>query len=516
MRNYQRSSSELLIVAGIIISIFLFYTLTLRQGHNWFGDFSLYIIHAINIANAVPYSDTGYILNPRTAWLSPPAYPPVLPVLLTPVVKLFGIDLHLIKIYLVLFFCLTLVVLYRLLLYKIDNPTHRILVVLFTGMSPWFFEWKDIIVSEFAFIFFIYCFLFLTEKYLARKETSVKQQWIYGIAIGILAYLAYGCRSIGVVLIPVFVLAVILYQRKLPIGVIISTIVFAIGYYMQNILLDTDAHYANLASNVNIEAESAPSGNTGNPVLSKLDFYFSTFQHNIVYYFKILSAHWHNNFSFIVRMMVYLITSILMLIGYITCLKKKNITEIFVASYTGILLIVPFLQQNRYLLPIIPLYIMYIMKGLDSEILKKIRIPTTVISSTVVFLMGISYVGAYTDMEYRKYDHGVEARTTKQVFDFISESTNEDSIFLFIKPRVLALYTKRRAYADYGAPDTLWKNLLKMKADYILLANNDSAAKNNNVLGSPKKYYEMIKIYREQLSLVYGNKHFMLYKIQGP
>ena len=47
-----------------ILALTVFYLLTLVQGQNWSGDFSLYILHAQNLVEGRHYLDTGYLLNP--------------------------------------------------------------------------------------------------------------------------------------------------------------------------------------------------------------------------------------------------------------------------------------------------------------------------------------------------------------------------------------------------------------------------------------------------------------------
>jgi len=53
------------------------YITTIREGHNWGGDFSMYIHHAKNIAEGKSYQDTGYLYNPLNPSIGPKTYPPV-------------------------------------------------------------------------------------------------------------------------------------------------------------------------------------------------------------------------------------------------------------------------------------------------------------------------------------------------------------------------------------------------------------------------------------------------------
>jgi hypothetical protein len=64
-----------------------FYLATMRQGHSWGDDFSMYIHHAKNIVEGVDYQATGYIYNPSRP-IAPKTYPPILLLLLSPIYNL--------------------------------------------------------------------------------------------------------------------------------------------------------------------------------------------------------------------------------------------------------------------------------------------------------------------------------------------------------------------------------------------------------------------------------------------
>lgn len=62
--------------------------MTIRPGQPWGDDFAMYILHAKNIASGKAYTDTGYIPNPGYAVLGPAAYPPLFPLVLSPVYRM--------------------------------------------------------------------------------------------------------------------------------------------------------------------------------------------------------------------------------------------------------------------------------------------------------------------------------------------------------------------------------------------------------------------------------------------
>ena len=57
-------------------------------------DYAQYIKEASNIAHGIPYYRSNYIFNPLNPDYAPPAYPPGFPLLLAPVVNVFGIAIR--------------------------------------------------------------------------------------------------------------------------------------------------------------------------------------------------------------------------------------------------------------------------------------------------------------------------------------------------------------------------------------------------------------------------------------
>ena len=104
--RFRHPAAAILCVVGIGI----FYLATIRDGHDWGDDFSMYIRHAQNIARGEPYAQTGYIYNPLNPAVGPRVYPPGFPLLLAPAVAAFGLELRPMKIVVVAFFIASLLV----------------------------------------------------------------------------------------------------------------------------------------------------------------------------------------------------------------------------------------------------------------------------------------------------------------------------------------------------------------------------------------------------------------------
>ena len=63
-------------VLAIVVLTGVFHCSTMRAGHDWGDDFSMYVQHAKNLAEGRPYAETRYIYNPFRPMYAPRAYPP--------------------------------------------------------------------------------------------------------------------------------------------------------------------------------------------------------------------------------------------------------------------------------------------------------------------------------------------------------------------------------------------------------------------------------------------------------
>ena len=198
----------------IILIIGIFYLASIRTGHNWGGDFGMYIQHAKNISEGVNYRETGYIYNPSSPSLAPKMYPPIYPLLLSPVYKCFGLNLEAMKIEIILFFLFSLFIIFKVFKERLPFK-YIVLLIAVLGFNPFFWQRKDNVLSDIPFLFFIYLSIYFTHKaYLSNSFKKNQMQSI--ILVSILFYLSYGTRNIGIVLIPsLFFYDIIMFFRKL-------------------------------------------------------------------------------------------------------------------------------------------------------------------------------------------------------------------------------------------------------------------------------------------------------------
>ncbi len=197
---------------GAVLLVGIFYMVTLRQGHSWGDDFSMYIRHAKNLVEGVRYAETGYIYNPEHS-IAPTTYPPIFPLLLSPIYKWYGVNLQLMKLEGIVFFVISLYLIF--LIFKDDLPNLSILpALLLVGMNPFFWDQKDSIGSDLAFMLFTYLSLYLICKKHSRSPSSfgsIGRRFIIGLSM----YLSYGTRSLGILLIPSLLIYDLIKNRRI-------------------------------------------------------------------------------------------------------------------------------------------------------------------------------------------------------------------------------------------------------------------------------------------------------------
>ena len=126
-----------LLCAIAIVAVGAFYILTIREGHNWGGDFSQYILHAKNLVDRGYYSIPEYIANYSHSFISPIEYPPIFPLLLTPAYILFGINFVAFKVTVIISLCLALFAIYFTFRDRLTAPLS-IGLILILGFNPYF------------------------------------------------------------------------------------------------------------------------------------------------------------------------------------------------------------------------------------------------------------------------------------------------------------------------------------------------------------------------------------------
>jgi len=442
-----------------VLIVAVFYLLTIRQGHDWGDDFSQYIQHAVNVAHGTPYTETRYLYNPDNPSIGPRQYPPGFPVALAPVVRVFGLDLQPMKVEEVLFFVAALLLIHRLI-QPLMPPAAGAAVVLAVGLNPYFWDFKDQVLSDLPFLFFFFATLLCVTR-AHEAERSARLRGVLSVLGGFAMYASYATRVIGIVLLPTLIISDFIRHRWLTKETLVAIGTFTVLAALQYLLLTRDTSYTDLL------AISA-----------------SVIVANVRSYAGWLAEIWANGYAPLPQKLLFLATMALALIGYVSLWRQPKATLFAVAPlfYLTVIVVWPLAQDTRFLIPVIPIFLACTVLGalsIDSAIARRWR-KSHLVVSVLFALVSFTYIARYSTLPFGRLQEGIGKPESVQLFDFVKTSTSRDDVIVFSRPRALSLFGERTVTPPSRStePCDLWRYIRHVRAGYLVTgpgAANDEA-----------------------------------------
>lgn len=470
--------TERILLVLLLAAVALFHGLTIRPGFEWGGDFAQYLEHARNLAEGKSFADIRFIYNP-SAPLGPPCTPPGFPVLLAPLVKMFGLNLTAFKIQSVAFFVIALALAYLLFREHLP-PAYGLVLTAVLGFHPYFWGIKDYILAEFPFLCLLMLFL------LVLRWVDGGSHWAWPLLAGLLAYTCYSLRAVALVLVGVPVIYELIRRRRF--GVRSCLVAGSAGAF---ILLQ---HFVLRAC--------------GTVQYRLLDFDPVRMAKNLYYY-----GYWMTK-VFPVALptaaaALFVAATLVALVGFVKRIRSIGFPEIFLLLYFIPILLFTNDQGLRYLVPVIPFYSYYLFLGLRAMAGK---LPGRFHALPLVMMAAAAMIG-YT-LIYPKVGIGApipggpEAKDAAALFDFVRERMEPDAVVAFSKARALALWGERRSVVlAFGASDAqLWKEIEGFGATHLLLAPAFPT--------DQRHYGPFVQRNRERMDLIFRNSGFFLFRIR--
>lgn len=479
------SSASLGVLCAVLVGAF--YVMTIREGEDWGDDFSMYIHHAENIAHGVPYGETGYIYNPHNPSVGPRIYPPGFPLLLAPVVKLFGRNLWLMKVEVVLFFVGSLLLVFALFR-GILPPGYVHTLVLVTGLNPFFWSFKDHVLSDLPFLFFVLLSLYLFLR-AGEFDAPPRRRAASAALAGLAAYASYATRALGIFVLPSFAAHDLIRHRRVTVLAWIAGAVFLALAAVQYLLWVHDASYAD-----------------------QLALTPGTVTRNVMSYLQSLSDLWENGRSGAGRKAAFLVAGGVAAWGYGRLLRQRvGLLAVFPLLYLAPVLLWPSVQGTRFLIPVIPFYFAYCLYGIqaaDSAIERRWG-RRRVCLLAFLGAVGVIYVSRYSTLPTGRFPRGVADEHSAQLFEFVRTATAPSDVFIFSKPRALSLFTGRRASAAFSPADrcALWQYMREIEATYVVTG---PGALNPDVVYLQR----FVEEFQPNFRLVLRNPDVAVYRVQ--
>jgi hypothetical protein len=475
---------KILIPVCLIAGIISFHLLTIRDGQPWGDDFSMYLQHARNLAECKQYGDPQFIFNPNTPVYAPRQYPIGYPLTILPLYALFGIDFYPYKVFNIFLLGIALgLVYYWLISNKRLEWWLALLVISMIGLNPFYWDYKDNILSDYLFFcWLMICFIVL-EKYV-KSDIKV----LTAITLGALIYWTCCVRTLGICLLPALWSWSLIEYRRIGIRpLLLIAGGFISGLCLEKLFLGFD-----------------------NSFLDMVNLYYGWMNWRLILasvskqaynYFHCIAEFWGEigPYADTARLMG-LMTCLLLFAGYCFVIRHKiTIVELYFACYVIILIAFPGYQGFRYLIPFMPFgiyYVLVLIQKLNSRLLK------AGISFILIFIVAFLYIVQYKQANFKTIVYGIQEPKNQELFAYIRSSSSEDAIFMCEKPRAIHLYTGRIGMVPH------WVDKPQELLDFC---RNQGVS---HVIPSGNLLIDLVHKLPDHFEMVFNNEQNSVYKIR--
>jgi hypothetical protein len=418
----------------------VFYFCTLRQGQPWGDDFAMYILQARNIASGDWTPPAGYIYNAHTARVGPPAYPPLFPLMLAPSYRIWGLNLTPMKVEVDLCFLAGLYLMFQFLSRYVPFPVAIGIVVLI-GLSPYFWEIKESVVSDLPFFFFS----FLTLCVISACDRNGWKSTAAACAAVACVYLSFATRVAGVVFIPCLLLSIVPQRGEVRRKALFATVVSVLLIGVHSLVFRSLGGY-----------------------ISQSSLSWSGLVRNLVAYSWAVRHQFLGLGSNVFSWAFLLVLLVFGGIGVAYRLKQGvSLPEVFTISSLLLVLLWTNFADLRYLIPLLPMWFFYI----SVAVAKLPRRRELLLGGFLVATLLGGYASRYSKMDFGPIREGLGNPAFMRMSDYIRSQTPEQSVIVYDRPRLLTLVSGRAvsAYDEPADNGETWRYFSGISAGYVLV-----------------------------------------------
>lgn len=424
--EFKKHIDKLGLVGLISIVALLSFSL-MTAGHYWGGDFSLYIAEAKSLIEGNLYSlieKNTYSMQQIDWLIGPYAYPLGYPILLAPVVAIFGLNFIVLKLYTLLFLLLSIPCAYYLFKKHFQNSIYAFILALLLSLKLEMISFSNNVLSDFPSLFFLLFSFWAMPK---SKHLSTH------IGLGVLFFFSYIIRDLGLFLLPAFFIFQVqaYFAKELPklnrLAHFAPYLTFVGLFLLNKLLLPSmgENHTAILFQGLTIE----------NITWGLSDY--SSMLFNTVYEFP-MGTYWVP------------LASLLFIVGILSSTKKTAHFLVFALCYFALLVVWPKRQGLRFVFQLYPFALFFILKGIEYIFLlfqNKWK-PSKYIGIGLISILGCYNIYNFV-LNYKQYQINYTNQCytpeLQTFYECVKEKTKEDDIITFFKPRVLRLFTDRNS-----------------------------------------------------------------------
>jgi hypothetical protein len=485
--------SELVILIFILSIASVLSLSLLTRGHLWWDDFASYIMQAQSLLEGSTnefMQRNAFTIGASSYLIGPVAYPWGYPLLLAPVLALFGLKILALKALNTIFHILFLIAFHLLARLRLP-PSWSLFLTAFFAFNPALLLAHDLILSDIPFLFFSTLTLFLIEKSLpageARSDGAAKAQtWDAGL-IGAVISAAFALRTNGLLLLGVLAIAQLVHFRDVK--TIRRNIAFILLPYLAfgfltllQILFLPGGQESHLAEFARL---------TPGIVMD-----------NAVYYLALPAGM----FDGIPLGVIFFSVAVLFFFVGVAANPRRNSALItYILLTLGLYISWPERQGLRFLYPILPLIVLMAFDGWQ-VFLKKLpagRIAPAnwtgaALAGTLIILSLVSTAQAgWVNLQNERTINGPFDPVSSEMFEFVREQTPPKSVVIFFRPRVLRLLTDRDAFLSTSCDDF-------SRANYVVFHEKQGS---NGQVPEPEACTNV------HLTAVFNNLRFTVYQV---
>jgi hypothetical protein len=425
---------------------------TVRDGHDWGGDFSIYLLQARNFAEHRAFDQNSYVPTAESVNHHPAVYPPLTSLILAPVYAVAGLNYRAFKCTLILLLWFSLPLYYAIACRRGLSPLEAASIMLIFGLSPLVLSIKEMVGSDSVFLFVAGATLLFLD-FLYQRQWDQRHTLPAAVMTTILLMLCYLSRITGLAVIGAFAIHEFWRTRRPRLfGVTVITLTAAAMIV-----------YTRIASQVSHQYNS------------QFPFQPRAYVDHAIFYLRTPAALWADAPD-AVRYTLAMATLGLLLVGAIRQFRQPTVADLYVVLWMAVL-VVYFSESMRYVMPLIPFFLTYATLGL-MYVLRQLPLPDR-LQRLVLVTCGLIAVSATAfnlrAIETGAITEGVSQTSFVEVCSFLRQQTPADALILSWNPRVFALYTDKASalYPQLGGPDDFESRIPRRGPVFLVYHNGD-------------------------------------------
>jgi len=471
------------LAAAFLVCLAFFFDVELSPGMTADGtDWAMYVMHARNIASGKPYAETGYVFQPEsTTEVGANAYPSGYPLMIAPLYAAEGLNIKLFKMLNAGFLVLSLWPAYLFARKTLSQVCSLVLIVAL-GFSWLFMANFNVIGSDAPYELVSLLVLLLLLRIYERglNETN---PWTWGLWAGLSMAGAYLVRPFGIAFLVAIAGMEVLRKRRISAFLIAAAIAFVPVVLLNNFLFHSDGGYAH-----------------------QFTFSISAITHHAWDYARFFSDVFANPVSNSFRYVLWAATLVPVVFGIVRRVRAGlSVTELYVLTLLAVDTVY-WSTNARYLLPIMPIYLVYMFEGflaIAEHFPNRLILPLKAAAAALLLAApAANALGVRPDPK----DTLVTAPQYEQLCAAVRRQTAPKALVIFWNPRVFALSTGRFAsgWPAEGTPEEMIHYLQRVHPNYVVADKNraDDRQFLLPVLGKPL-----------QVATIYENDQFRLVQL---